>query len=152
MMTDDFLWYRNPALWCGLAAWLLAQWTKVLGNFARTAKVELRFLFSLGGMPSSHSALVSALTTSIGLSCGMSSPIFATAVVFSLVVMFDAQSVRRATGLQARLLNQIVEELFREHRFSQEKLVELLGHTRLEVLLGMLMGIFMALLVHYWFV
>jgi uncharacterized protein len=152
MMTDDFRWYLNPAIWCGFFAWLVAQSMKLIGNYFRTRKIDLRYMISLGGMPSSHSALVSATATSVGLSCGLSSPVFAVALVLAFVVMFDAQSVRRASGLQARLLNQIVEEFFKAHHFSQEKLVELLGHTRLEVLLGMFLGILVAVLIHLWYV
>lgn len=89
-----------------------------------------------------------AVATSVGLRVGWDSPLFAVALGVALIVMVDAQTVRRAAGQQARLVNQIVDELFKEHRLSQQKLVELLGHTRMEVLLGGLLGIVTALLVH----
>ena len=79
---------------------------------------------------------------------GFGSAPFALALGFALLVMFDASTVRRAAGLQARLLNQIVDELFKEHRLSEKKLAELLGHTRLEVGLGMVVGILTAMLVN----
>jgi acid phosphatase family membrane protein YuiD len=100
-------------------------------------------------MPSAHTAMVSALATSVGLREGFRSSVFALALAFAAVVMFDAQSVRRAAGQQARLLNQIVEELFKTHHLSETKLAELLGHTRVEVFVGMLMGVGVALLVHW---
>ena len=112
----------------------------------RTRSFDPAFLLRLGGMPSSHSAAVSAVATSIGVECGFGSPIFAVAFCMAVIVMIDAQTVRRAAGQQARLVNQIVDELFKTHRFPQHKLAELLGHTRLEVLLGMLLGIVIALL------
>ena len=96
-------------------------------------------------MPSAHSSLVSALTTAIALTEGAASSLFAVSFVFAAVVMFDAQTVRAAAGKQARLLNQIVDELFQAHHLSEVKLKELLGHTRLEVFFGMLTGIFTAI-------
>jgi len=116
--------------------------------FARTRRINFAYLVSTGGMPSAHSAMAAALATSVALRVGMADPLFAIAVAFALVVMFDAQSVRRAAGMQARVLNQIVDELFKTRRIAEGRLVELLGHTRLEVFLGMLIGIFVAILVH----
>jgi len=104
-------------------------------------RLDFRYLASTGGMPSAHTSLVSALTTAIGLTEGFYSPLFALSFVFASVVMFDAQTVRAAAGKQARLLNQIVDEMFKEHHLSENKLKELLGHTRLEVFFGMLTGI-----------
>ena len=150
-MTNTMAWLDNVTVWSGLAAWFIAQTAKLIGNFVETRKVDPALFLALGGMPSSHSAAVSAVATSVGLCVGFNSPIFAVALAFALIVMIDAQSVRKAAGEQARLLNQIVEELFKEHKLSQEKLAELLGHTRLEVALGMVMGILTALLFHaFW--
>ncbi|MFH0878276.1 MAG: divergent PAP2 family protein [Lentisphaerota bacterium] len=147
-MTTDFAWYGNISIWAGVAAWILAQCIKLLIFMMRNHKFDSAFLFRLGGMPSSHSAAVVATATSIGLRSGFSTPLFALALGLSLIVMIDAQSVRRAAGQQARLLNQIVDELFKSHHFSSIKLVEFLGHTRLEVFLGMILGILCALLCH----
>ncbi len=94
-------------------------------------------------MPSSHSALVTALTTGLGIQEGFDSAIFALAVVFSLVVMYDAAGVRRAAGKQARVLNAIIEDLNRR-QLHPERLRELLGHTPFEVLVGALLGIIVA--------
>ncbi len=97
-------------------------------------------------MPSAHTAMVCGLATAVGLEFGFGHTIFVITLVFAAVVMFDAQSVRRAAGLQAQLLNQIVDELFRNHELAEKKLAELLGHTRIEVFAGMLTGILTALL------
>lgn len=147
-MGNANAWYHNPTIWAGFFAWLLAQILKLVATTYRTRRFDFGFLFRLGGMPSSHSALACAVAASVGLSEGFASPVFAAAAALAAIVMIDAASVRRAAGLQARLLNQIIAELFEEHRFSQQKLVELLGHTRLEVLLGMALGVVVALLVH----
>lgn len=146
-MTQDFKWYANPAIWCALIAWLMAQGTKMLTHFVKTREIDFHYLVSTGGVPSAHSAMASALATAVGFQVGFSNPLFAVTLAFAIVVMFDAQSVRRAAGQQAKLLNQIVSEIFKEHHFSQQKLAELLGHTPLEVFLGMIMGILTALII-----
>ena len=139
---------HNETFWAGVAGWMVAQMAKGLGSLVEKRRIDASLLLQLGGMPSSHSASVSAVAISIGLRCGFDSAVAAIAIAFAAIVMIDAQSVRRAAGEQARLLNQIIDELFKEHRLSQEKLAELLGHTRLEVALGMVMGILIALLIH----
>lgn len=148
-MPHDFNICQNVAFWSAGIAWLAAQTIKLVSNLCRTRHWDFRYLFSTGGMPSAHSAMVSSLATAIALECGMSSPIFAVAAIFAAIVMFDAQTVRRAAGLQARLLNQIVQELFSGHRLSQQKLAELLGHTPLQVYLGTILGISIAIMFNY---
>ncbi|MBU4200167.1 MAG: divergent PAP2 family protein [Verrucomicrobia bacterium] len=141
-------WWFNPTIWSGVCAWFLAQGTKMLCFYVRTRHVNFGYLVSTGGMPSAHSCMASALATSVALRVGTADPLFAVTAAFALVVMFDAQSVRRAAGMQARVLNQMVDELFQSRTFSREKLEELLGHTQLEVFMGMIMGILVALIVH----
>jgi len=131
-----------------LLAWLLAQGIKIFMALVMTRRFNFKLLMSTGGMPSAHSAMASALATSVAMRVGMDDPLFAVAFAFALVIMFDAQSVRRAAGMQARVLNQIIDELFKTSRVAEGRLVELLGHTRLEVFLGMLLGVFVALLIH----
>lgn len=92
-------------------------------------------------MPSSHSALVAALATAVGIQAGLDSPIFAISVVVAMVVMYDAAGVRRAASAQARILNQIVDELFQGHPIQEERLRELLGHTPFQVFVGAIMGV-----------
>jgi len=133
--------FIHITLWAGVAGWTVAQLTKMLICLVESHRLDFRYLASTGGMPSAHTSLVSSLTTAIGLTEGFSSPLFALSFIFASVVMFDAQTVRAASGKQARLLNQIVDELFKEHHLSENKLKELLGHTRLEVFFGMLTGI-----------
>ena len=140
--------FRNVSFWSPFLAWMIAQLTKMLNAFLKTKKMDFRYIVSTGGMPSAHSAMVTGLATSIGVNCGFKSPIFALSMAFALLTMFDASTVRRAAGEQARLLNEMVDELFKQHRFSEVKLAELLGHTRLEVFLGMIIGIFVALIVN----
>lgn len=139
---------ENISIWVAFLAWLVAQSVKFIRHGLVHHEMDFRFFVSTGGMPSAHSAAVSAMATSIGVRAGWDSPVFAVASIFALVVMFDAQSVRRAAGQQARILNQIVAELFKEHHLSKNKLAELLGHTRLEVGAGLLLGVVMALLIH----
>ena len=139
--------FRNVCFWAAAFSWLIAQFTKMLCGFYRTRRLDFSYLVSTGGMPSAHSALVSGLAVAVGLSCGFNSPVSIVAMAFALITMFDASTVRRAAGLQARLLNQIIDELFKEHHLSETKLKELLGHTRIEVFMGMIVGILTALLV-----
>lgn len=148
MTYSSVPWYLNVTVWAGFGAWFIAQFIKLFIHVIKTRKFDPAFMFRLGGMPSSHSAAVSAVATSIGIISGFGSPIFAVSFCLAAIVMIDAQSVRRAAGQQARLVNQIVDELFKTHKFPQHKLGELLGHTRIEVLLGMLLGIITALLMH----
>jgi len=139
---------HNISIWSAFWAWFGAQLTKMVLSFRRTRRIDFRYMVSTGGMPSAHSSLAAGLATSVGLQAGFGSAVFAVALVFATIVMFDAQTVRRAAGHQARLLNQIVDELFEHHHLSEQKLAEFLGHTRLEVFMGLLMGIFIALLTH----
>lgn len=139
--------FRTPCFWSPFFAWTLAQTIKMLFGYARTRRMDFSYLVSTGGMPSAHSAFVSSLATATGLVAGFNAPVFTLSMAFAMVVMFDASTVRRAAGLQARLLNDIVDELFKEHHLSEHKLKELLGHTRLEVFMGMMLGIFTAIIV-----
>lgn len=133
--------FANPVFWAGLCGWMVASLLKMASNLRRTGKIDFQYLVALGGMPSAHSAMVSGLATAVGMQQGFGSTLFVVTMAFAVVVMFDASTVRRATGLQARLLNQIVDEIFKQHHLSTQKLKEILGHTRMEVFAGMLVGI-----------
>ncbi len=142
---------QNHLLWVSLIACLIAQAFKLLIELLRYRKFDLRSLFTTGGMPSAHSALVASLATGVGLIQGWESTDFAIALLFAIIVMFDAAGVRQAAGKQARLLNQMVDELFQENQdFNEEKLKELLGHTPLQVMVGVLLGIAVALFAEPW--
>ena len=149
-MMDAAWWhvFTSVCFWSPFCAWITAQVTKMLCGFLRTQKLDFfSYLVSTGGMPSAHSAMITGLAASVGITHGFGSTLFCIALATALVVMFDAATVRRASGLQARLLNEIVDELFKQHRFSERKLAELLGHTRLEVFMGMIIGILVAMIV-----
>lgn len=145
-MFHDFI--NNVTLVAAVASWLLAQFIKLFTFMVREKRFDFGFLFRLGGMPSSHTASAAACAMSVGLRTGFGSAVFAVATGMLALIMIDAQSVRRAAGAQARLLNQMAEEIYRNHKFSPERLVEFLGHTRLEVVMGALLGIAIALTVH----
>lgn len=147
-MHHNFLdMFFNVCFWAPFLAWLIAQSIKMVLNFLKTKQIDFYYFVSTGGMPSAHSAMVSALAAVVGLREGFDSSFFAIALAFALLVMFDASTVRRAAGLQAKILNEMIRELFKEHRLSEHKLAELLGHTRLEVFMGMLVGILVAMTV-----
>ena len=133
--------FSNAPLWAAFFSWCSAQAIKMAIDFAKTRRVDFRYFVSTGGMPSAHSATVTGLATSLGLVQGWDSPIVALASVFAIITMFDAATVRHAAGLQAQVLNEIVEELRKDRRLRAAKLKELLGHTRKEVLAGFLWGI-----------
>ncbi len=134
----------NQILATSFAAWVVAQLLKVVVDSATSRGLDISSWASAGGMPSSHSALVAAIATSIGLRHGFSSDLFALALVFALVVMYDATGVRRAASIQARILNQMMDELFQGHPISEERLREFLGHTPVEVFVGAAIGILFA--------
>lgn len=141
----------HMAFWAGVSGWLVAQLTKMIICLVQSRRLDFRYLASTGGMPSAHSALATATATAIGLTEGFDSALFSLSFFFAAIVMFDAQTVRAAAGKQARLLNQIVDEVFKEHHLSENKLKELLGHTRLEVFFGMLTGMMTATVVFRFF-
>jgi uncharacterized protein len=132
----------NRILLVAIAACLIAQVLKLIINLIQNGSVSIKVLTTTGGMPSAHSALVTALATSVGKTLGWNSPEFAIATMFAVIVMYDAAGVRQAAGKQARILNQMVEELFSEdHKFNEEKLKELLGHTPVQVIAGSILGV-----------
>lgn len=133
--------------WCGLGGWIIASFIKMGIAAFKTHELNFEYMVSTGGMPSSHSATVSALAMSIGYTEGFCTPIATLAVAFAIVTMFDAATVRRAAGEHAKVLNAIVADI-KELRFKPaERFKELLGHTRKEVFWGMVVGIFWATLV-----
>jgi acid phosphatase family membrane protein YuiD len=134
--------YLGPAL----LAWLIAQALKVAWTSARERRLNLRVLAETGGMPSSHAAIVMGLTSAIGRLNGVTSATFAIALIFSVVVMYDAQGVRRAAGRQAAVLNRLVEDMVSLRPFQEDRLRELLGHTPVEVLVGAALGVAVGLI------
>lgn len=133
--------FTNKLLVIPILACFIAQIIKVSVDTIAHRKFSFRYLVSTGGMPSAHSALVGSLATGIGQTLGWSSPEFAIASIFAVIVMYDAAGVRQAAGKQARILNQIMDEFLRHEDFNEERLKELLGHTPFQVVVGLLLGI-----------
>jgi len=141
----------NPVFISAIVAVVVSQVLKLFYYYFKEKKVNLRYLASSGGFPSSHAATVTALTISIGLLEGFNSTFFIMAVTFSLIVMYDAAGVRQAAGEQARILNKIVDEVVPDkHINNYESLKELIGHTPLEVLAGAVIGFLTALAIHFY--
>ncbi|HEX9058010.1 MAG TPA: divergent PAP2 family protein [Ktedonobacterales bacterium] len=136
----------NRVLWAGLAGWIAAQLIKMVRGLITTHRLDLSYIVSSGGMPSAHSALVTAVATAIGRVAGLSSPLFALAAVFAGIVMYDAAGVRLAVSMQARILNHMIDDFFHERGLQPKRLRELIGHTPREVLVGAVVGILMGIL------
>ena len=133
----------NKVLISAILGWCIAQVLKVIYVLITERRFDLERITGSGGMPSSHSAFVSAMTTAVGLTEGFDSSFFAIAFVLSFIVMYDASGVRKAAGEHAKVINDLQEML---HKEVPVYLKELLGHTRLEVIVGSLLGIAIGLL------
>ena len=140
--------FNNETLWVSVLVWFVVQVWKFFSALIFQRVFDPRLLWATGGMPSSHSALVTALAISVGINSGFDSPLFAVSAVLAIVVMYDAAGVRRAAGKQAQRINLIVEELLTGHPLNEDHLRELLGHTPLQVIVGSLIGFFGAILLH----
>jgi len=139
--------FKNKVLLATLLSWLVAQTLKVILGVIRQKRFDFRWFLGTGGMPSSHAAGVCALATAVGLTFGFYSPLFAVTLVFTIIVMFDAQGVRRTVGKQAEILNKILDDIYWRGKVSEDRLKELLGHTPIEVLAGTILGIVIALII-----
>lgn len=144
MKMEFFIQYRFIII--PFTIWFCIQLFKVIWDLVTTHKFNFKRIMGAGGMPSSHSAVVTSLATMIGKTQGIDSPIFALSLIFAAVVMYDAAGVRRAAGKQAKLLNKIVETPGLTNVQVQEKLVEVLGHTPMQVIVGAAIGIIIGLL------
>jgi hypothetical protein len=142
--------FTNPILLPALLAWGLAQTIKVPIEYLRTRRWNWALLFSVGGMPSSHSALVASTAHAIGLHLGFDSPLFALALIVAIVVIYDATGIRREAGFHAEIINTMIKDLATGHPLKEEQLREVLGHTPIQVLAGGLFGVAIAQI--YWMV
>ncbi len=140
----------NIALWIPVSIAFLIQLFKFCWEWTRTGKPDLRILSRAGGMPSSHTALVCSLATVLAIQYGLDSPYFAIAAILAFVVMYDATGVRQQSGKHARILNQILRELFSGQPISEEELKELLGHTGFEVIMGLIVSVIYTILMMIW--
>jgi acid phosphatase family membrane protein YuiD len=137
----------NRILLAAILSWAVAQVAKTVIELFQQRKLNVGRMISSGGMPSSHSALVTSLATATGRISGLDSVAFAITVVLASIVMYDAAGVRRAVSIQARILNQMIDELFQGRPMAEKRLRELIGHTPVQVLVGGLLGIGIGLLV-----
>jgi acid phosphatase family membrane protein YuiD len=142
--------FRNYVLLSGLISWLIAQTIKVPLEYLRRHKWNWSLLFRAGGMPSSHSALITAITHSIGLFEGFNTSLFALAAAIAIVVIYDATGIRRQAGKHAVMINAMINDLTSGNPLKSGQLMEVLGHTPLEALAGILLGILVAQIV--WFI
>lgn len=136
----------HPIMWAAIVSGLVAQLYKVVVESIRERKLKLYRFFETGGMPSSHTAVVVALAAGAWRVAGFDSPLFAVTAVFSLYFILEATGLRQEVGKQARVLNEILDELIETHHFAREKTRELLGHTWSEVLGGFVLGLVVAIL------
>ena len=142
----------NVILLTAFIAWVCSQVTKTIIHLIIHKRIERERIFGDGGMPSSHTAVVTSTATAVGLQCGIESPLFALAVILALIVMHDARGVRQETGKQARVINNILElfdSMGRGDLTPEETLKEFVGHTGRQVFVGALLGILIALIL-YW--
>ncbi|HBR14401.1 MAG TPA: acid phosphatase [Candidatus Omnitrophica bacterium] len=131
---------ENKILTITLTVWAIAQGIKVLLGVIRERRFNFKWFIGTGGMPSSHAAGATALATTCGLQVGFDSVMFALATVFAMVTMFDAQGVRRSAGQQAAILNQILDDMYWKGKIEEDRLMELIGHTPLQVIIGSILG------------
>lgn len=140
-------WYRNKMFFSAFWSWFIAQSIKVALGVIREKRFNFRWFVGTGGMPSSHAALAAGLTTSIGIHYGFDSGLFAMAFAFAVIIMFDAQGVRRQSGQQAEALNKILDDLYAHKGIQEDRLKQFFGHTPVEVFAGAGVGIFTAILI-----
>lgn len=141
-MSNTFMMFvTNKYIYVPMILWFCIQLFKLIYDLYTTKKFNFKRIIGAGGMPSSHSAVVTSLATLIGKNLGVDSPIFALALIFAFVVMYDACGVRRAAGKQAKVLNDIVNTPGLTTVQVQEKLQEALGHTPTQVFVGALIGL-----------
>ena len=136
--------FYNYVLIAGLIAWAIAQTIKVPLEYLQTHRWNWALLVQAGGMPSSHAALLIGVTHGIGLSVGFNSALFALAFAMCMVVIYDATGIRRQAGIHAERINAMINDLAAGQPVKQEQLVEVLGHSPLEVLGGILLGLIVA--------
>ena len=146
MKTEVWNLFQNKYIVIPILVWFCIQLYKLIYDLAATKKFNFKRILGAGGMPSSHSAVVMTIAMMIGKDQGFDSALFALSTIFAFVVMYDAAGVRRAAGKQAALLNKIVETPGLSGMEVQERLVEVLGHTPVQVFVGAIIGTVVGLL------
>ena len=137
----------NKCIWLPFLLWFIIQTFKVITDLVINKKLNVKRIIGAGGMPSSHSAVVCSLAVCVGKEYGFDSGVFAISMIMAFVVMYDAAGIRRAAGKQARILNKILETPGLTTGEVQEKLIEALGHTPVQVFVGALVGIFAGIII-----
>jgi hypothetical protein len=137
----------NPVLITALIAWFIAQFIKPFLEYLRSRTWNWGLWFSSGGMPSSHSSTIISAMLGIGLFEGFNTSLFALAAAIAMIVVYDAAGVRRQAGIHAQRINEMINLLLQGHPISEKELKEVIGHTPREVIGGVLLGVFVALLV-----
>jgi len=132
--------FTNKVLWVTLLSWAAAQGMKIFIGLIQGKKFNFYWILRTGGMPSAHSAAVASLAFSLGKEMGYASPVFALAAILALITMFDAQTWRRSIGVQARMLNLIMDDIQQRKKIEEQKIKELMGHTPVEVFVGAIIG------------
>ena len=149
-MGNPFDFFKSPIAISAMLGWIVAQLIKLPAGYLRTKHWDWSLLFNAGGMPSSHSALMSAVSTAIGLTQGWDNPLFIFAISSTGIVIYDATGVRRQAGFHAERINQILRSIVSEHKLdaaNMDELREIIGHSPAEAVIGTLLGITIAIVV-----
>ncbi|RKY42094.1 MAG: divergent PAP2 family protein [Candidatus Makaraimicrobium thalassicum] len=143
MSEHDVVWqfFHNDVVVSTFLGWFVAQVIKVIIGVVHEKRFNFKWFIGTGGMPSSHAAGVTALATSVGLYHGVGTPLFAVALMFTIVVICDAQGVRWYTGKQAEILNKIMDDIYWKKRIQEDRLKELIGHTPIQIIAGIFVGL-----------
>lgn len=137
--------FQNKVLIAVVVAWLLAQILKIPTEYLRSRRWLWTMFLAAGGMPSSHTALMVSGTLAVGLYHGFDNPIFGVAVAITMIIAHDAAGVRRQAGIHAERINVLFEELLHGHIWNEDELKEVIGHTPLEVIGGIILGLLVAI-------
>ena len=140
---------HNNVLIAAILSWIIGQFLKAPLDYVLNKRWNWGIILSPGGMPSSHSALVTSVTLAIGLQEGFGSPLFALAFAISMIVIYDAAGVRRQAGIHAERINEMMKSLFEGSGIPEKELKEVLGHTPFEVITGVILGIIISIVL-YW--
>jgi len=146
MQGHDVFWqfFHNKSVITAFSGWFTAQSIKVMFGVINEKRFNFKWFIGTGGMPSSHVAGVTALATAVGLYEGVGTTLFTVTLMFTVIVTCDAQGVRRATGKQAEILNTIMDDIYWKKKIQEEKLKELVGHTPIQVFVGIIIGLVVA--------
>jgi len=142
------VWKTSELIFIPALSGISAQIIKLFLYYVVHKKINFKRLFEMGGIPSSHSAAVTSLSLIIALKTGCTSAIFAVTIFFSFLVIYDAAGLRKAAGQQATVLNKILDEINKKGKFSEEKLIELIGHTPIEIIAGIIYGFLLAFVLY----